>query len=202
MSDYLESKGVEKATFIVGFEVVQIEFDWQLYDDNDLESGCFLLMNMACYDGDVYESDLRSKINRRTYVAQISAALILADINEYRTRVLERVEKFVSKRTTLWNFLKNKRHYQRKEKQIKTKSVAEVIEGLKKKPLKSALPTEDVDKKDDTEEQAEKDKIDDENGSQIEVSVLATEPLMTIRPQGGNSSRSAYFNTLEQKFAL
>ncbi|KAH9617423.1 hypothetical protein KSS87_008285 [Heliosperma pusillum] len=46
MSDYLEGKGDERAIEFVGFPVVHIKFNWQTYEENNIESGNFLMMHM------------------------------------------------------------------------------------------------------------------------------------------------------------
>ncbi|KAH9610254.1 hypothetical protein KSS87_020820 [Heliosperma pusillum] len=67
MSDYLEGKGDERAVELVGFPVVHIKFNWITYEENNIESGNFLMMHMIRYEGDIFEADLKLKVYRRYY---------------------------------------------------------------------------------------------------------------------------------------
>ncbi|KAH9604351.1 hypothetical protein KSS87_009655, partial [Heliosperma pusillum] len=94
MSDYLEGKGDERAVDLIAFPVVHIKFNWQTYEENNIESGNFLMMHMIRYEGDIFEADLKLKVYRRYYWAEMAAALLLADINEERANLIDRVKKF------------------------------------------------------------------------------------------------------------
>ncbi|KAH9617495.1 hypothetical protein KSS87_020154, partial [Heliosperma pusillum] len=78
MSDYLEGKGDERAVDLIAFPVVHIKFNWQTYEENNIESGNFLMMHMIRYEGDIFEADVKSKVYRRYYWAEMAAALLLA----------------------------------------------------------------------------------------------------------------------------
>ncbi|KAH9609724.1 hypothetical protein KSS87_011932 [Heliosperma pusillum] len=109
MSDYLEEKGVERAVELVGFPVVHIKFDWQTYEENNIKSGNFLMMHMIRYEGDIFEPDLKSKVYRRYYWAEMAAALLLADINEERENLIDRVKEFSATKDKIWKEVKLKR---------------------------------------------------------------------------------------------
>ncbi|KAH9623913.1 hypothetical protein KSS87_010203, partial [Heliosperma pusillum] len=102
MSDYLEGKGDERAVELVGFPVVHIKFNWQTYEENNVESGNFLMMHMIRYEGDIFEADLKSKVYRRYYWAEMAAALLLADINEERANLIDRVKEFSVTKDEIW----------------------------------------------------------------------------------------------------
>ncbi|KAH9610931.1 hypothetical protein KSS87_015848 [Heliosperma pusillum] len=109
MSDYLEGKGDERAVEVVGFPVVHIKFNWQTYEENNVESGNFLMMHMIRYEGDIFEADLKSKVCRRYYWAEMAAALLLADINEERANLIDRVKEFSVTKDEIWKEVKSKR---------------------------------------------------------------------------------------------
>ncbi|KAH9610215.1 hypothetical protein KSS87_001935, partial [Heliosperma pusillum] len=109
MSDYLEGKGDERAVDLIAFPVVHIKFNWQTYEENNIESGNFLMMHMIRYEGDIFEADLKSKVYRRYYWAEMAAALLLADINEERANLIDRVKKFSLTKDEIWKEVKPKR---------------------------------------------------------------------------------------------
>ncbi|KAH9612315.1 hypothetical protein KSS87_022773, partial [Heliosperma pusillum] len=109
MSDYLEGKGDERAVEIVAFPVVLIKFNWQTYGENNIESENFLMMHMIRYEGDIFEADLKSKVYRRYYWAEMAAALLLADINEERANLIDRVKEFSLTKDEIWKEVKPKR---------------------------------------------------------------------------------------------
>ncbi|KAH9605300.1 hypothetical protein KSS87_009939, partial [Heliosperma pusillum] len=109
MSDYLEGKGDERAIDLIAFPVVHIKFNWQTYEENNIESGNFLMMHMIRYEGDIFEADLKSKVYRRYYWAEMAAALLLADINEERANLIDRVKTFSLTKDEIWKEVKPKR---------------------------------------------------------------------------------------------
>ncbi|KAH9616543.1 hypothetical protein KSS87_018034 [Heliosperma pusillum] len=109
MSDYLEGKGDERAVELVGFPVVHIKFNWQTYEENNIESGNFLMMHMIRYEGDFFEANLKSKVYRRYYWAEMAAALLLADINEEMEHLIDRVKELSATKDEIWKEVKPKR---------------------------------------------------------------------------------------------
>ncbi|KAH9608229.1 hypothetical protein KSS87_012620, partial [Heliosperma pusillum] len=109
LSDYLEGKGDERAVALVGFPVVHIKFNWETYEENNVEFGNFLMMHMIRYEGDIFEADLKSKVYRRYYWAEMAAALLLADINEKRANLIDRVKEFSVTKDEIWKEVKPKR---------------------------------------------------------------------------------------------
>ncbi|KAH9612578.1 hypothetical protein KSS87_009729 [Heliosperma pusillum] len=109
MSDYLEEKGDERAVELVGFPVVHIKFNWKTYEENNIESGNFLMMHMIRYEGEIFEADLKSKVYRRYYWAEMAAALLLADINEERTHLINRVKELSATKDEIKKEVKPKR---------------------------------------------------------------------------------------------
>ncbi|KAH9616848.1 hypothetical protein KSS87_001188 [Heliosperma pusillum] len=96
LSDYLESKGIDRGSEMVMFEHRQIKFPWQSSSPNLPESGLFTMMHMLMYDGNPFDNeDLRRKISRRYLVFQLTAALILADINTIPDEVVGKVNQFL-----------------------------------------------------------------------------------------------------------
>lgn len=119
MVDFLDTKEIKGDVNFVCYDYIQIQFDWQSADNRDSESGLFLMMNMACYDGAVYESKMRLQAYRRHYGAEIIASLLLADINQYRDKVIDRVQRFIEDKPKLWDSLKDKRKPKNESKKQK-----------------------------------------------------------------------------------
>lgn len=101
MREYLDKKAIKQDVDLLCFPSIQINFDWQSIEERNNESGVFLMMNMVCYDGELYESKLRWKVYHSYYGAEMVATLILADINLYRGKVLDRVKQFVEKQQNI-----------------------------------------------------------------------------------------------------
>ncbi|KAH9622939.1 hypothetical protein KSS87_009713 [Heliosperma pusillum] len=94
---------------------VIIKFPWQSSSPNLPESGLFTMMYMLMYDGNPFDhEDLRRKISRRYLVVQLTAALILADINTIRDEVVGKVNKFLVEKDDIWTRV----HAQRKINKI------------------------------------------------------------------------------------
>ncbi|KAH9607935.1 hypothetical protein KSS87_006595 [Heliosperma pusillum] len=94
---------------LVAFPVVQIKFNWQTYEENNIESGNFLMMHMIRYEGDIFEADLKSKVYRRYYWAEMAAAMLLATINEERANLIDKVKEFNLTKDEIWKEVKPKR---------------------------------------------------------------------------------------------
>ncbi|KAH9609993.1 hypothetical protein KSS87_000539 [Heliosperma pusillum] len=115
LSDYLESKGIDRGREMVMFEHRQIKLPWQSSSPNLPESGLFTMMHMLMYDGNPFDNeDLRRKISRRYLVFQLTAALILADINTIRDEVVGKVNQFLVEKDDIWTRV----HAQRKINKI------------------------------------------------------------------------------------
>ncbi|KAH9611494.1 hypothetical protein KSS87_003026 [Heliosperma pusillum] len=115
LSDYLESKGIDRGSEMVMFEHRQIKLPWQSSSPNLPESGLFTMMHMLMYDGNPFDNeDLRRKISRRYLVFQLTAALILADINTIRDEVVGKVNQFLVEKDDIWTRV----HAQRKINKI------------------------------------------------------------------------------------
>ncbi|KAH9612028.1 hypothetical protein KSS87_013151 [Heliosperma pusillum] len=115
LSDYLEANGVCRGSEIILFEHRQIKFPWQSSSPNLPESGLITMMHMMMYDGNPFDhEDLRRKINRRYFVVQLTAALILADINTIRDEVVGKVNQFLVEKDDIWTRV----HAKRKIKKI------------------------------------------------------------------------------------
>ncbi|KAH9624590.1 hypothetical protein KSS87_013357 [Heliosperma pusillum] len=111
LSDYLEAKGVCRGSEMISFEHCQIKFPWQSSSPNMPVSGLFTMMHMLMYDGNPFDhEDLRRKINRRYLVVQMTAALILADINIIRDEIVGMVNQFLVEKDDIWTRV----HAQRK----------------------------------------------------------------------------------------
>ncbi|KAH9612410.1 hypothetical protein KSS87_011167 [Heliosperma pusillum] len=92
-----------------------IKFPWQSSSPNLPESGLFTMMHMLMYDGNPFDNeDLRRKISRRYLVFQLTAALILADINTIRDEVVGKVNQFLVEKDDIWTRV----HAQRKINKI------------------------------------------------------------------------------------
>lgn len=107
MTDFWDTKQLSKRNgYEISESITQIKFDWHLKQDtkNLNGSGLYMLMNMSCYDGRAYKSDMGKKNKRSNYAAEIVSSLILADINEVRTDVLLRVAKFLNWKPNLINY--------------------------------------------------------------------------------------------------
>ncbi|KAH9614108.1 hypothetical protein KSS87_021520 [Heliosperma pusillum] len=61
MSDYLEGKGDERAVDLIAFPVVHIKFNWQTYEENNIESGNFLMMHMIRLTKDEIWKEVKPK---------------------------------------------------------------------------------------------------------------------------------------------
>ncbi|KAK9698814.1 hypothetical protein RND81_08G132900 [Saponaria officinalis] len=110
MSDYLDYKGIGKGCEITGFEHRQIKFEWTRPTPNDEESGIFTMVHMLLYEGQTFtHDDLGGKISRRYLVLQMAAALVLADINKIRYKVLDDVTRWVARKDSILVTLKAKR---------------------------------------------------------------------------------------------
>ncbi|KAK9678253.1 hypothetical protein RND81_11G199100 [Saponaria officinalis] len=110
MSDYLDYKGIGKGCQITGFEHRQIKFEWTRPTPNDEESGIFTMVHMLLYEGQTFtHDDLGSKISRRYLVLQMAAALVLADMNKLRPKVIDEVTRWVSSKDSILVSLKAKR---------------------------------------------------------------------------------------------
>ncbi|KAK9755812.1 hypothetical protein RND81_01G052600 [Saponaria officinalis] len=110
MSDYLEYKGIGKGCEITGFPHRPIKFEWTRSRPNHEESGIFTMVHMLIYEGQPFvHDDLGSKINRRYLVLQLAAALILADMNNIRAKVMQDVTLCVSRKDSILVTLKAKR---------------------------------------------------------------------------------------------
>ncbi|KAH9617932.1 hypothetical protein KSS87_007990 [Heliosperma pusillum] len=115
LSDYLELKGIDRGSEMVMFEHRQIKFSWQSSSPNLPESGLFVMMHMLMYDGNPFDNeDLRRKISRRYLVFQLTASLILADINTIRDEVVGKVNQFLVEKDEIWTRV----HAQRKINKI------------------------------------------------------------------------------------
>lgn len=103
MSYYLEYHGVTKATVIPSFKTRQIKFDWVHPSPKNEESGIFTMVHMLMYEGQPFKySDLNSKRTRRFLVVELAASLILADSNQERDEVMEKINQWVSTKETTW----------------------------------------------------------------------------------------------------
>ncbi|XP_074293267.1 uncharacterized protein LOC141620244 [Silene latifolia] len=137
MSDYLAKKNVERADDIITFDVVNINFPWQKTEMNNTESGNFLMMHMIQYEGVMFEANLNQKVYRRYYWLEMTAALLLADINENRTPLIEKVKEFSDGKDEIWKTLKQQRKNNEKAKgkqkeevpmaEVQTKENADVV---------------------------------------------------------------------------
>ncbi|KAH9613640.1 hypothetical protein KSS87_011583 [Heliosperma pusillum] len=115
LSDYLELKGIDRGSEMVMFEHRQIKFPWQSSSPNLPESTLFTMMHMLMYDGNPFDNeDLRRKISRRYLVVQLTAALILADINTIRDEVVGKVNQILVEKEDIWTRV----HAQRKINKI------------------------------------------------------------------------------------
>ncbi|KAK9675381.1 hypothetical protein RND81_11G004500 [Saponaria officinalis] len=102
MSDYLEYKGIEKGSQITGFAHRPTIFEWTRSGKNNDESGIFNMVHMLMYEGQPFvHDDLGTKTRRRYLVVQLAAALVLADINGIRSKVLEDVTNWVSRKDSI-----------------------------------------------------------------------------------------------------
>ncbi|KAK9755610.1 hypothetical protein RND81_01G037700 [Saponaria officinalis] len=110
MSDYLEYKGIGKGCEITGFPHRPINFEWTRSRPNHEESGIFTMVHMLIYEGQPFNhDDLGSKINRRYLVLQLAAALVLANMNKIRAKVMQDVTRWVSRKDSILVTLKAKR---------------------------------------------------------------------------------------------
>ncbi|KAH9616818.1 hypothetical protein KSS87_011348, partial [Heliosperma pusillum] len=108
---YLKMKNIIKESDCSDFEVRDVKFDWKKKEPNIDESGCFMLYTMAQYEGTEFKSDLRVKVSRRSYCAEIAASLMLADMNQYRNFVLENVKKQELRKPHILSVVSNARKY-------------------------------------------------------------------------------------------
>ncbi|XP_074286553.1 uncharacterized protein LOC141611816 [Silene latifolia] len=85
---------------------------------------------MIRYEGEMFEADLNQKVYRRYYWLEITVALLLADINENRTPLIEKVKEFSAGKEELWKILKQNRknNENAKEKGGKVKGKEKTIE--------------------------------------------------------------------------
>jgi len=86
------SKGVDVRTF----KLVNIPFKWQVHHSlaGFTDCGVYLMMHMLFYDGKLFNCDLASKESRSLYRAEITAIVVLSDLNKNRTFLLQLVEAF------------------------------------------------------------------------------------------------------------
>jgi hypothetical protein len=109
LSDYLEGKGVSKASDLPS-ETRKIQLKWQSSTPNNTESALFTMMHMLLYEGAPFDHpDLHKRIGRRYLVVQLAATLILADINSERTRLLKKVKTFAEDKSKIWDEVYAKR---------------------------------------------------------------------------------------------
>ncbi|KAK9733334.1 hypothetical protein RND81_04G060700 [Saponaria officinalis] len=98
MSDYLDSKGFEsRASDVAAFNHRFIKFDWTRPSPNNEESGIFTMAHMLMYEGEPFKhEDVVDKRNRRFLICEFAAALVLADMNTKREKVLATVRPFTA----------------------------------------------------------------------------------------------------------
>ncbi|KAK9713823.1 hypothetical protein RND81_06G053600 [Saponaria officinalis] len=103
ISDYLETKGVDRGSDVVSFAQRKIDLKFTNSTPNVTESGCITMMHMLIYEGVPFEHhDLQRKIGRRYLVIQMASILVLADINTKRADVLREVKKFQNEKESIW----------------------------------------------------------------------------------------------------
>ncbi|KAH9603814.1 hypothetical protein KSS87_013333 [Heliosperma pusillum] len=108
---YLKMKNIIKESDSSDFEARDVKFDCKKKEPNNDESGCFMLYTMAQYEGTKFKSDLGVKVSRRSYCAEITASLMLADMNQYRNFVLENVKKQELRKPHILSVVSNARRY-------------------------------------------------------------------------------------------
>jgi len=95
-------------------------YNGQATQPNHTQSGLYLLVNMACYEGDAeYKPPFANKLERRVCGAEIVASLILADINEHRLKILKRVSKLEAKKYDISEKLLESRRTEKKNNEKK-----------------------------------------------------------------------------------
>jgi hypothetical protein len=124
LSDYLEQRGVKRAADIALFEVEEVKFPWRSHQQNYEENGCFLMMHMIAYEGEMYESELAKKVSRRLFCLEICAALVLADINQIRSEVINKVKDFNVRKKAIWPSIKANRDQMHEGKKPRLKTEA------------------------------------------------------------------------------
>ncbi|KAK9663633.1 hypothetical protein RND81_O263700 [Saponaria officinalis] len=103
MSDYLETKGVDRGSDVISFVQRKIDLKFKNSSPTVTESGCITMMHMLIYEGDPFEHpDLQRKIGRRYLVTQMASTLVLADINTVRGDVRRKVKKFEDEKESIW----------------------------------------------------------------------------------------------------
>ncbi|KAK9714631.1 hypothetical protein RND81_06G108000 [Saponaria officinalis] len=103
MSDYLDTKGVDRGSDVVSFVQRKIDLKFKNSSPTVTESGCITMMHMLIYEGDPFEHpDLQRKIGRRYLVIQMASTLVLADINTVRGDVRRKVKKFEDEKESIW----------------------------------------------------------------------------------------------------
>ncbi|KAH9609710.1 hypothetical protein KSS87_011054 [Heliosperma pusillum] len=132
MSLYLKMKNIIKESDCGQFKVRDVKFDWKKKESNNNESGCFMLYNMTQYEGTEFKSNLRVKVSRRSYCAEIAASLIFADMNQYKNFVLDNVKKQEPKKPHILSIVSNARKY----KVNISATNEDAISGEKDVPLK------------------------------------------------------------------
>jgi len=94
--EYMFTNGMVRGQDVCKFKLVNIPFCWQVHHSlaGYTDCGVYLMMHMLFYNGKQFDCDLVNKKSRSLYRAEITAILVLSDLNINRPLLLESVDAF------------------------------------------------------------------------------------------------------------
>lgn len=117
MSDYLESRGARIASFensLLSFQHRQLATKGRSFTADNYDSGICTMMQMLLYEGKPFQhKDLETKTGRRFLSFELAASLVLADVNQVRGEVTNKVSQFIAEKDRIWKNLYAKRRVEK-----------------------------------------------------------------------------------------
>lgn len=99
--------------------MTNVEFDWQTTEE-DLDCGVFMMFHMLFFVGDTFRCQLYSEKHRDIFRGEIAATLVLSDLNQNRSEILEEVNQLNERKATLITKLTEQRGKKKKKKNVHT----------------------------------------------------------------------------------
>ena len=94
MGEFLITMGLGKGAFVTDFGFENVKLKWKAKKGHNNDCGVFVMIHQLLYCGEPFECDLGRADSRALYRGEISACLIMCELNNYRSDVLEGVKKF------------------------------------------------------------------------------------------------------------
>lgn len=127
MGEFLLSRGLAKGSEVENFVFENVAFPWKATHGHGQDCGVFVMIHQLLYCGNLFDCDLGCEDSRCLYRGEVTATLVLSDMNMLKPKVLESLNNFRSFKNDL-----------KAGKGVKRKTVRKIV-GKNKKTKSSPI---------------------------------------------------------------